>query len=176
MPHRPQWKRCWRETLATWRFRRMPATNTTPSRRPIRIFKKRWRTSRITAHRVTGTTAAAIPCTAKAYTRSRRICAWRKRKSFPTANYTGSSKTESASLACRPLPAPWISGRLETGTLHSAFAATDDGRTPGDGARQPEGATRTRERLSLVRVGALSKRPPTSCPVFNLFASSCVVT
>src|ERR1700722_18187114 len=49
-------------------------------------------------------------------------------------------------------PAPWIAGRLETGTLHSAFAATDDGRTRGDGARQPE-------RASLVRVGALSKRP-----------------
>jgi hypothetical protein len=47
---------------------------------------------------------------------------------------------------------PWIAGRLETGTLHSAFAATDDGRTRGDGARQPE-------RASLVRVGALSKRP-----------------
>jgi hypothetical protein len=44
MPHRPRWKRCWRETPATWRFRRMPATSTTPSRRPIRIFKKRRRT------------------------------------------------------------------------------------------------------------------------------------
>ena len=36
--------------------------------------------------------------------------------------------------------------------LHSAFAATDDGRTRGDGARQPQ-------RASLVRVDALSKRP-----------------
>jgi hypothetical protein len=61
VPHRPRWKRCWRETPATWRFLRMPATSTTPSRRPIRIFRKRWRTSRITAHHVTGTTAAAIP-------------------------------------------------------------------------------------------------------------------
>jgi CubicO group peptidase (beta-lactamase class C family) len=95
------------------------ATSTTPSRRPIRIFKKRWRTSRITAHRVTGTTAAAIPCTAKAYTRSRRICAWRKGKSFPTANYSGSSKTESASLACRPLAAAM--DRRTTGNWYSSF-------------------------------------------------------
>src|SRR6202050_5378002 len=53
----------------TWRFRRMPATSTNPSRRPIRIFKKQWCTSRITAHRATRTTAAAILCTAEAYTR-----------------------------------------------------------------------------------------------------------
>src|SRR5271168_2203283 len=54
-------------------------------------------------------------------------------------------------------PDPWTAGRLETGALHSAFAATVDGRTRGDGALQPEIAARTRERLSLVRVGALSK-------------------
>jgi mono/diheme cytochrome c family protein len=35
------------------------------------------------------------------------------------------------------------------------FAATDDGRTRGDGARQAERATRTRERSSLVRVGGI---------------------
>src|SRR5208282_3842859 len=56
-------------------------------------------------------------------------------------------------------PSPWIAGRLETGTLRSAFATTDDGRTRGDGARKPEIATRTRERLSLVKIGILWKRP-----------------
>ena len=55
----------------------------------------------------------------KGYTRSRRICAWRKRKSFPTANYSGSSKTESASLACRPLAAAM--DRRTTGNWYSSF-------------------------------------------------------
>src|SRR5271154_7619147 len=53
-------------------------------------------------------------------------------------------------------PSPSTAGRLETGALHSAFAATVDGRTRGDGALQPEIAARTRERSSLARVGALS--------------------
>ena len=50
----------------------------------------------------------------------------------------------------RLCPGSWIAGRLEASTLHSAFAATDDGGARGDGARRSERAT---TRTSLVKVG-----------------------
>jgi cytochrome c553 len=77
-----------------------------------------------------------------------------------------------ASLACRAL-SPRIDRRTtETGTVHSAFAATDDGRTRGDGARQPEIATRSGERLSLERGLALCQRDPNLLCVFQ-FGRGC---
>jgi hypothetical protein len=62
-------------------------------------------------------------------------------------------------------PTSWTAGRLETGALHSAFAATDDGRTRKDGARRPERSGRTRA-SSLVRL-ALCRRDPKVLSVFQ---------
>jgi hypothetical protein len=158
MPHRPRWKRCWRERPTPGDSSECPRRAQSPHavrsessrrdgalRRSLRTMSRERRQRRYPVRQRLIPEAAgfALGGNAKAF-RRRTILDHRKRN--PLHWHAG---------LCPPAS---TAGRLETGTLHSAFAATDDGRTRGDGARQPEIARRTRERLSLVRVGALSKR------------------
>ena len=160
MPHRPRWKRCWREPPATWRFRRMPATSTTPSRRPTQNLQEAMAHFADHCAPCHGNDGSGDTLYGKGL--------YPKPPDLRLAETQGLSDGElfwiiENGICFTGMPAFGGSHGSQddwkTGTLHSAFAATDDGRTRGDGARQPERATRTRERSSLVRVGALSKRP-----------------